>query len=673
MGVLEYNKRSQAISRARLLCVASVEWVQALSAISAPSLLHLPWVLLVMINVFVRALSSKLGVGVLTLLGCVAGNFTPLHGSETRAMLEKLTVAFSQHDFDSDSIAEIERLALPSWSESAELQSVSGPLLIVLVESRLLNEIPKEEPTTAELQARLSQYEQALRADGWNAWLVEARLYSGEVHQDGKTVLALRRFLQQLRVEDPSLAGVVMIGSFPEASLVRRWIWKHDSRPATFNGVPYNRPGTERATFVAMDPELIAPRTDVVLSDLDGAWESLYHQERTEIESLRILPAVEEGQEWPKWDEPLTAMGYTSEAKSFEDFFWIEDCEMEISDRSKESLTLRASYEPRRPELASADRQQTNPIARPEISVSRINPLHVAVIASANDTDDEGKPRAVGADEGSPLARLVRSPILERRLLIEYLDRNLAYRTGDYPVEAQRSALLTTDLQTMNGRYFRGISESFQPTIEMRRATTVDMVRFLQTPALVKGISAHSDAGCSMLIPGYDASELDRLTGGSYWHWELRGESYEPVYADSAIRDLAHFGLLRTLWENGSLRSAGPAFYLHAGCEVNTPVNADRVPYNAPEYATHVQIGENFLFYANGLALMSRAKVFYDAPRGFAQALGRDRGTFGSALEEYFRQEASDASMAADVAGYNRVYFWSILGDWTLRQVESSR
>lgn len=595
---------------------------------------------------------------------------SPLSASETRAMLEKLTLAFSRHDFDSDGVKEIERLALPAWRDVDDSKLQDGPLLIVLIESRLLREMPKEEPSIAELEQRLIAYERALRSDGWNAWLVEAELYAGEIHQDGKTVLALRQFFQQLRIEDSSFAGAVLVGAFPEASLVRRWIWKHDSRPATFNGITYNAGGGERATFVAMDPELIAPRTDVVLTDLDGAWESLYHQPRTEIESLRILPAVDEGQEWPVWDQPLKAIGYTSQSKEFEDFFWIEDCDMEITERTNDSLVFRASYVPRRPELTEADRKQVNPIARPEISVSRINPLHVAVTASATDLDENGLPRSVDQQEGSPLTRLVRSPVLEHKLLIEYLDRNLAYRKGEYQQEAQRSALLTTDLQTMNSRYFRGISPSFGRTVEFHQATTVDLVKFLQTPALIKGISAHSDTGCSMLIPGYEAAELDRLTGGRYWNWELRGDRFESVYADSSLRDLAHFGLLRTLWENGSLKSAGPAFYLHAGCEVNTPLNASHLPYNDPQYATHIQIGENFLFYANGLALLSRAKVFYDAPRGFADALAKERSTFGSVLDEYFRQESEDAGMGADVAGYNRVYFWSILGDWTLRQVE---
>ena len=79
-----------------------------------------------------------------------------------------------------------------------------------------------------------------------------------------------------------------------------------------------------------------------------------------------------------------------------------------------------------------------------------------------------------------------------------------------------------------------------------------------------------------------------------------------------------------------------------------------------------LEIVENLLFYGNGLALLSRAKVFYDAPRGFSEAFGAEQGNFGATWTAYFEHESHDERMGRDVAGYDRAYFWSLLGDWTL-------
>jgi len=496
--------------------------------------------------------------------------------------------------------------------------------------------------------------------------LIEAKVDSGKEHQDGKTVLALRRFFQQLRDRQPDFAGAILIGSFPEAMLVRRWLWKHDDRQIELAGVTYNGGRGPRATYLAMDPELVAPRSDIVLADLDGNWEKLYVQGPIEIDSIALIPEVEAGEQWPVRDRPLVSTAFSIRPKQFEDFFRIEDCDLEIIERTENRLVIRAGYEPLRPEATNDDRQRANPIARPEIVISRIDPSHVAVEGAAEDLDDQGVPRAVPLSAGDPQTRLVRSSRLERRLLIEYLERNLAYRAGSISDEARRAAVISTDLETIRPNYFDQLASDFGPTVNIRRATVLDFVKFMRTPALVKGISAHSDPSCSMMLGGYDLAELDTLTGGGYWHWTQVDDRFEPNYGDSAVRDRIHFALLRTLWSRDALRHAGPSFYVHAGCEVNTPLNAARVPYHSPHYAGHTQIAENLLFYGNGLALLSRAKVFYDAPRGFSEAFGAEQGNFGATWTAYFEHESHDEQMGRDVAGYDRAYFWSLLGDWTL-------
>ncbi len=598
--------------------------------------------------------------------------FLPLFGpaserSRADETVDGIVESFSSYDYDEDGVLEITSLRhWPTESGAGTDEVETGRPLVVLIDERLTVPLEGGRAIDERLSAAIDRWLAALRDDGWRPMPIVAEVYSGARHQDGKTVLALRRLLQQLHAADPKLGGAILVGSFPEASLVRRWIWKHSDRRATFDGVSYNGPNEPRATFLAMDPELIAPRTDLVLCDLDGAWETLYREAPTEIESLRLLPEVEEGVEWPVPDRLLRARSYTAIPKRFEDFFLIEDCDFEIIERDETTMTIRASYQPRRPETTEADRQQPNPIARPEISVSRIDARHIAVAADPSDLDEQGSPKQVPAERGSPLDRLTRSPELERRLLAEFFERNVAYRRSGVPTEARRGAILSTDLRTIDSRYFAGLSGDFDRTVELRRATTLDAVEFLRTAALVKGISAHSDPTCSMLLGSGNPERLDEAVGGGWWHWRREGDAFAPSYRDDAVASKLHFGLLRTLWENGVLKSAGPTFYLHCGCEVNTPLAAERVPYDSPEYASHLQIAENLLFYGEGLALLSRAKVFYDAPRGFAESFGGESGGFGAALSTYFEHEAQDAGLGRDVAGYDRVYFWSILGDWTL-------
>jgi len=73
--------------------------------------------------------------------------------------------------------------------------------------------------------------------------------------------------------------------------------------------------------------------------------------------------------------------------------------------------------------------------------------------------------------------------------------------------------------------------------------------------------------------------------------------------------------------------------------------------------------GKSLLFYGNGLALIGRSKVFYDIPRGFDESFAVDRGRFGDILVKYFEIEAADEKVGRDVAGRNRCYFWSIIGE----------
>src|SRR5262249_35012091 len=138
----------------------------------------------------------------------------------------------------------------------------------------------------------------------------------------------------------------------------------------------------------------------------------------------------------------------------------------------------------------------------------------------------------------------------------------------------------------------------------------------------------------------------------------------------------ARFEMYRTMWENHALDGVGQSFYLHDGCEVNKPVNVEWAAYDDANYGW-MQNAESLLFYANGLAVMSRAKVFYDTPNGFFERVATS-GRFGDGLAGYVAVDAANAGLnpagTSDPAqkrsrtlARKETYFWSMIGDFTLR------
>src|SRR5206468_3572367 len=99
---------------------------------------------------------------------------------------------------------------------------------------------------------------------------------------------------------------------------------------------------------------------------------------------------------------------------------------------------------------------------------------------------------------------------------------------------------------------------------------------------------------------------------------------------------------LRTLYENRVLPDT-PNLYFHTGCESVHPWMVETEPYNSPKEG-YLQIGEAFLMFGNGLALIGRSKVFYDEPRDFWKTLGAG-GTWGDGWRRYFDVEGADAEL----------------------------
>ena len=117
------------------------------------------------------------------------------------------------------------------------------------------------------------------------------------------------------------------------------------------------------------------------------------------------------------------------------------------------------------------------------------------------------------------------------------------------------------------------------------------------------------------------------------------------------------------------------------------PKNAEMVPYNDPTYGQAnypgtVANGESLMFYANGLGLMARNKVFNDTPAGFYEAI-KSTGRFGYGWRAYFVNEAGNTGLNERTADptvvspgsdrrwrtlqRKRSYFWNTIGDFTLK------
>lgn len=126
----------------------------------------------------------------------------------------------------------------------------------------------------------------------------------------------------------------------------------------------------------------------------------------------------------------------------------------------------------------------------------------------------------------------------------------------------------------------------------------------------------------------------------------------------------ANFYLHRTLWENGVLEDSGSSFFIHQGCEVNTPANSPALPFNDDIYG-HFQNAESQLFYLNGLAILSRAKVASDKPVGWDHVLV-DELPFGEIWRAYFEHDAEDTGLTTVPKEYKRSYVWSLNGDWSV-------
>ncbi|GIW71606.1 MAG: hypothetical protein KatS3mg102_1148 [Planctomycetota bacterium] len=604
----------------------------------------------------------------------------------------RLCTAYSGFDLDGDGTLEIEALA-PLLPEAGAARAEAGtpPLVLVLVEARLLRPLAEERtappagrvPGVAALRAALARFARDLGEEGWRARVLLASVYAGPRHQDGKTLLALRRFLRAVWQAEPALAGAVLVGRFPEALLVRSYNWRKRGQLVLHRGSPQQQRFTEGVPYLATIPEAVAMPCELVLCDLDGNWEERYIERRERLPGLiAVFPdgIPPRGGVAPYWEW---------RPQVYEDFFFVNDGHL----HAREVLRPRADGqsgdevvgldveifdEQQDAECSAADRERPNPIARPEIVVSRLNPYGIALrpraavrgLGGEGLLDAAGRPQPVVFAEPAAVPRPRElwepDPALERQLLIEYFTRNHRYRHGAYDHALGPAAIghgLGSGWQAMR-RAVPAWRTFAEPGYDGgSQASLLEVVQWLGRPAGVRELRAHTDAWGAQFGRA-EPRALLQAAGGIPWHWEQQGTRLVPALPRAGTK--LDFPLLRTLWQNRVLPEQG-SLYVHIGCDSVKPAGGAALPYSDPRYG-YWQGAAALLFYGQGLALIGRGKVFYDSPRGLYRALGEGE-CFGEGWRRYFELESA-AGSPAEVGGgigRKRAYFWSVLGDFTLR------
>jgi hypothetical protein len=595
--------------------------------------------------------------------------------------IQAIAAGYTGFDIDGDGVREINSISLMSF-EPTTMNSGNSGVAIILVDPRLINS--PSATMNATMLNMLRTYRDDLVNEGYRTRFMLADVYRGVRNQDGRTLLAMRRFLKDVRAYYPSLAGVTLVGSFPEATIFRR---------VRFHSVENGQ------AYLVLHPERINPRADIVLGDLDGNWEALYQL----VADNQHLKLSISSQLFLLGGRVLTS-GRIVELFDvhWEDIFYVKDDYVPRVTQASvgDSVTLDIpSLEQRNPELSTADRSQPNPIARPEIMVSRLDARGIALNPSATPDrfgrtplDANGKPQELEYTypTGPWAFAWTNDPVLEQRILADYFDRNHAHRLAIEPFGYYRPSSirqLNSGLPAPSST--NALMRSADPFalgagLEFDQADLATYVRFLRTPAVLREIEAHSNDKISEFFdhdpppnttPVFDYAAVESQLGGSVWDWEVtnNGTIWKLTPSAKPMNGYAGWSLGRTLWENRVLLYYGQSFYLHGGCSVNVPDENDyNQAYNDPRYGSRNN-ADTVLFFENGLGVLARGKVFYDLPAGFGNSINFYGLRFGYAWMDAHTTDAGDAQLKPGTSGDDRVfankrsYFWGLRGDWTIK------
>jgi hypothetical protein len=253
-------------------------------------------------------------------------------------------------------------------------------------------------------------------------------------------------------------------------------------------------------------------------------------------------------------------------------------------------------------------------------------------------------------------------------MLMAFFGRNHDHRAGRSAT--RRTAALSypqADFPVANLRNFlqAAADSSFASPLVTSNANTLELVDFLKQSAVLKGLHVHADRTYQVLDDDYAVGALEEAVGPQIWHWTRQGEYLVPGLADLSYlgQDYVGDNVFYSLWRNATLGTRG-VFYIHNGCDVISPIDAEKYPYDDLRYGMQ-QNGEGFLFYLNGLALLGRSKDFNDTPWGATAELAESRERpFGAGWLRQFEVSAADEGLSE--IQRKRSYSWGLLGDWTL-------
>lgn len=579
-------------------------------------------------------------------------------GPATADAASSLAARFQGFDHDGDGQPEL--IAVRSFATRGADRA--RPAMLALIEPRLLADAKAAAPLTAALQRWCDD----LAGEGHDVFAFTMQVTDAAGHQDGRSLLAIRQFARTVQRELRPLSGITLIGAFPHALLVRTCNWWRDD-PITLRHGQADAATHQGCRWLRSYPEIVAHTADIVLADLDGAWERCYRRGPTDLRWTLCIPDA-----GADTRDGATFALRDHESGSFvlRDFFEVDDGVVHVHTSDHGQVATPRPHR-RDHECGPLDRQRANPMAVPDVPVARIDARGVAFVPNPELLDADGKPRPTPLPNGNKPhwwhGHWRHDLAFERQLLVDFFARNHAYRSGERR-PPQRPASLAHGL----GSGFHALQPArtawpdLDPALDVGGAPDLLAVaRWFAQPAELRTIRAHSDPWGSAFTACKDIASLERAAGGQPWAFAVMGDELRPSLAAACGGGKLDFFLLRTLWQNG-VTGRGASFYVHTGCEAISPPNANRLPWSDPGHGAYCG-GNAVLFFGDGLALVGRAKVFYDEPREFAATLGAGQ-TFGQAWQRYFEVESAARSWSeiGDDIGRKRAYFWSVLGDGSL-------
>ncbi len=570
---------------------------------------------------------------------------------------------YAHYDLDGDNINELEASLLP-FETPADSVDPSKKLVVVLVNSQLFDNISNSSYTADDLTYRLLRFKYDLERENRQARCVRVAPYAVPLNsppKGGKTLLAIRELLKTIRASFPNLEGVILVGAFPDARVTRLQPEQH---------ITNNPDGTKNEWYCEGGFVFANAVWDIVLADLEGNWSNIYREslflEKHEFHVVNNQ--VSQSGSKVTLMNPRIEITHSpgQQPAMLYDTFFVQDCNYGITILHGGATRVEFELTDDNPEVSQQNRTMPNPIATPTLCVSRINSRRVAVQPpDLRLLDADGNPQRTS--NAPPISMSVedwkRDQALERTLLIDYFDRNHAFRCGKFSrLEFGISLLESGGLGT--GAAHEGLDGLGLPSSEVTDATLLDFIRWLKSPSTFRALSSHADCCSTFLKEENDtqAALAESEAGGHPWRWIEEGGQYIPSFKGHSKADLHVY---RTLWEDGQLSGVPPSLSLHVGCSAISLIHCDEFFNDAILGA--FQNVESLLFFGNQLAICGHNCWWNRGPVGFGRGMAASgAAVFGDGWKQFFDEWLRNPNLKLQGSENKRCYEWSVVGDWTL-------